>query len=179
MCELSFGSGQQHTPKPDSEFKSEPTSGLRGIRNPQRFRSMHAQLSVPEPRLQNSQALCAIGFFQEPTSKWRMRTSRNETLVRPSFSVRLLGAVICLLTGALPLLADTPSLLRGISTGGCYCHCAESKVRGGCVKMCESGKYAYRWWATSCAKPHMSTPRSDSHAGPRFAHPRRTEHAKL
>lgn len=110
---------------------------------------------------------------------WRMRTSSGETLVSRSFSVRLLGAIICLLAGALPLVADTPSMLRGIPTGGCYCHCAESKVRGGCVKMCESKKYAYRWWATSCAKPHMSTPRGDSHAGPRYPHPRRTEHAKL
>jgi hypothetical protein len=59
-----------------------------------------------------------------------------------------------------------------------YCHCAESKVHGGCVKMCESKKYAYRWWATSCAKPHMSTPRRDSNAGPRYPHPHHTEHAR-
>jgi hypothetical protein len=108
-----------------------------------------------------------------------MRTFRNETLSRPRFSARLLVSALCFLACTLPLLADTPSLLRGIPTGGCYCHCAESKVRGGCVKMCESKKYAYRWWAASCAKPHMSTPRHDSHAGPRFPHPGRAEHAEL
>lgn len=108
-----------------------------------------------------------------------MRSFRNGTVLPRNLSFRLLGSAICFLAGALPLLADTPSLLRRVPTGGCYCHCAESKVRGGCVKMCESKKYAYRWWATSCAKPHMSTPRHDSHAGPRFPHPGRTEHARL
>jgi hypothetical protein len=86
---------------------------------------------------------------------------------------------MCLLAYSLPLFANTPSLLRGIPAGGCYCHCAESKLRGGCVKMCESKRYAYRWWATRCAKPHMSTPQRDSHAGPRFPHPGRAEHAQL
>jgi|SRR5579859_2573263 len=108
-----------------------------------------------------------------------MRTFRIGTLLRLGLSVRLFGTLICLLAGALPLLADTPSLLRRAPAGGCYCHCAESKAGGGCVKMCESKKYAYHWWATSCAKPHMSTPRRDSHAGPRFPHPGRTEHAEL
>ena len=108
-----------------------------------------------------------------------MRTFRIGTLLRRKFSVRVLSSAICLLAGALTLLADTPSLLRPVPTGGCYCHCAESRVRGGCVKMCESKKYAYRWLATSCAKPHMSTPRRDSHVGPRFPHPRRAEHARL
>jgi hypothetical protein len=108
-----------------------------------------------------------------------MRTFRIGTLLRRSPSVRMLASAICLLTCALPLLANTPSLLRAVPAGGCYCRCAESKVRGGCVKMCESKKYSYRWWATSCAKPHMSTPNRDSHAGPRFPHPRRTEHARL
>ena len=108
-----------------------------------------------------------------------MRTFRNGTFSRRRLSFRLLGSVICFLVGALPLLADTPSLLRAVPTGGCYCHCAESKVRGGCVKMCGSKKYASRWWATSCAKPHMSTPRRDSHAGPRYPHPGRAEHAEL
>ena len=108
-----------------------------------------------------------------------MRAFLNGTLLRRTSSFRLLSPALCLLAAALPLLADTPSLLRDIPTGGCYCHCAESKVRGGCVKMCESKKYAYRWWATSCAKPHMGTPRRDSHAGPRFPHPGRAEHAEL
>ena len=106
-----------------------------------------------------------------------MRTFRNGTCLH--FSVRLLSSTICFLACAMALFANTPSLLHRVPAGGCYCHCAESKVRGGCVKMCESKKNASRWWATSCAKPHMSTPRRDSHAGPRFPHPRRTEHARL
>ena len=94
-------------------------------------------------------------------------------------SAHLLAVATFLVASALPLLADTPSLLRRVPTGGCYCHCAESKAHRACVKMCESKKYGSRWWATTCAKPHMSTPRRDSHAGPRFPHPRRTEHARL
>ena len=108
-----------------------------------------------------------------------MRTFRTGTFLRSKFSTRLVASALCFLAGALPLLANTPSLLRAAPTGGCYCHCAESKVRGGCVKMCESKKYASRWWATRCAKPHMHTPARDSHAGPRFPHPGRTEHARL
>jgi len=107
-----------------------------------------------------------------------MRTFRIGKFVR-KFPVQFPVAIFCLLTAALPLLANTPSLLRSAPTGGCYCHCPESKVRSLCVKMCESKKYASRWWATTCAKPHMSTPRRDSHAGPRYSHPRRTEHARL
>ena len=179
MCELAFGSAAAVHSKTGLKIQIGTHFGI--TKHPPTHSRFEARtlLSVPEPGFQNSQALCAIGFFQKPASQWRMRTSRNETLVRRSFSVRLLGAVICLLAGAFPLLADTPSLLRSIPTGGCYCHCAGSKVHGGCVKMCESKKYAYRWWATSCAKPHMSTPRGDSHAGPRYPHPRRSEHAKL
>src|SRR5205085_12655612 len=71
------------------------------------------------------------------------------------------------------------SLLRSVPAGGCYCHCAESRLRGGCVKMCDSKRYVSRWWATTCAKPHMQTPADNSHAGPRFAHPGRAEHARL
>lgn len=107
-----------------------------------------------------------------------MRALRIGAYLRRKYSLRLLGSAICLLASALPLLANTPSLLRRVLMGGCYCHCAESQA-GGCIKMCESKKYAYRWWATSCAKPHMSTPRRDSHAGPRFPHPGRAEHAEL
>ncbi|HEY6946822.1 MAG TPA: hypothetical protein VI431_16915 [Candidatus Acidoferrum sp.] len=108
-----------------------------------------------------------------------MRPFRTGTLFTRRSSVRLLGLAILLLACSLPLVADTPSLVRQVTAGGCYCHCAESKLHGGCVKMCETRKYAHRWWATSCAKPHMHTPSHDSHAGPRFPHPGRAEHARL
>lgn len=92
---------------------------------------------------------------------------------------RLYLQVIILLGCSLTLLADTPALLRSVPEGGCYCHCAESHLRGGCVKMCDSKRYVSRWRATKCAKPHMQTPTHNSHAGPRFPHPDRAEHAQL
>ena len=61
-------------------------------------------------------------------------------------SLPLLGAGICLLALAPLLLADTTTLLRRTPTAGCYCPCTESKLAGGCVKICESKKYASRWW---------------------------------
>ncbi|HET9994957.1 MAG TPA: hypothetical protein VFQ18_06080 [Candidatus Acidoferrum sp.] len=97
---------------------------------------------------------------------------------RPSFW-KLLCAGIVLFACSVTMLADTPALLRSVRSGGCYCHCAESRARGGCVKMCDSKKYPSRWWAKTCAKPHMQTPASNSNAGPRFPHPGRAEHAKL
>src|SRR6266566_1773878 len=93
------------------------------------------------------------------------------------YRLYLLG--IILLGCSFTLLADTPALLRSVPAGGCYCHCAESRLRGGCVKMCDSKRYVSRWWATTCAKPHMRTPTDNSHAGPRFPHPGRAEHARL
>jgi hypothetical protein len=97
--------------------------------------------------------------------------------------VRSLGQLFSLgtllLACSLGLLADTPALLRTVPAGGCYCHCAESRLRGGCVKMCDSKRYASRWRASKCAKPHMRTPDNNSHAGPRFPHPGRAEHAQL
>ena len=101
----------------------------------------------------------------------------SETPPGPRRSLRLFGAAICLLAFTPPLLADTPALLRGTAEDGCYCHCAESKRHGGCVKMCESKRYASRRRVKSCAKPHLSTPMHDSHAGPRFPHPNRAERA--
>lgn len=92
---------------------------------------------------------------------------------------RLLAAGIGLLACSLTLLADTPSLLRHATKAGCFCPCAESKLRSGCVKLCDSRRYAFRSKALRCAKPHMSTPARDSHAGPRFPHPGRAEHARL
>jgi hypothetical protein len=93
------------------------------------------------------------------------------------FRLYVLSAIF--LASSFTLLADTPALLRTVPAGGCFCHCTESHRRGGCVKMCDSKKNASRWWAIKCAKPHMQTPKNDSHAGPRFPHPGRSEHARL
>ena len=130
-------------------------------------------------KLPTIQKMCVILSASDDDAR-RISTGRKAQIARWVKSLaRLSVAATFLFACALPLPADTASLLRRVPAGGCYCHCAESKVRGGCVKMCEPKKYAYRWWATSCAKPHMSTPRRDSHAGPRFPHSGRTEHAKL
>jgi hypothetical protein len=108
-----------------------------------------------------------------------MQRFRNGTFLAHRLTSRLLGAGIFVLACSLPLLADTPSLLRRVPAGSCYCHCAESKLHGGCVKMCDSKRYASRWRAARCAKPHMQSPARDSNAGPRFPHPGRAEHAQL
>jgi hypothetical protein len=92
---------------------------------------------------------------------------------------RMLPLGVTLLACCSPLLADTSALLRSVRAGGCYCHCEEAHRRAGCVKICDSKKYVARWWATTCAKPHMQTPAQDSNAGPRFPHPGRAEHARL
>src|SRR5215510_3995479 len=91
----------------------------------------------------------------------------------------LLVAGIALLGSSISVLANTPGLLRPIQTGGCHCGCAESRLRTGCVKLCDSRKPAFRLKAARCAKPHIQTPTRDSHAGPRFPHPGRAEHARL
>jgi len=91
---------------------------------------------------------------------------------------RVCGLGILLLACSSLLLADTPSLLQTVPSGGCYCHCSESHLRGGCAKICDVKRYTY-WWTRTCAKPHMQTPEHNSDAGPRFPHPGRAEHAKL
>ena len=93
--------------------------------------------------------------------------------------LQFLSLGIIFLACSAALLADTPALLRTVPAAGCYCHCAESNQRGGCIKMCDSRKYASRRWLKTCAKPHMQTPARNSHAGPRFPHPGRAEHARL
>jgi len=88
-------------------------------------------------------------------------------------------ALALVLAASVSLFADTPARLRNISAGSCYCGCSESRTKGGCVRMCELPKYATRWWATTCAKPHMQKPADDSNAGPHLRHPDRAEHAQL
>jgi hypothetical protein len=75
------------------------------------------------------------------------------------------------------VLADTSGRVRQSTPAGCYCGCAQSKTSAGCAKLCELPKYASRWWAVSCAKPHMNTPTEKSGAGPRVPRPGRAERA--
>src|SRR5437879_13653381 len=72
----------------------------------------------------------------------------------PFCRLYLLG--IILLGCSLRLLANTPALLRSVPAGGCYCHCAESRPRGGCVKMCDSKWCVSRWRGAEEVKTHMS-----------------------
>jgi len=96
-----------------------------------------------------------------------------------TFGVGGASLLVCFLAGSLILSADTPSELRSATVGTCYCHCAESKALGSCVKMCESPKYAARRWATTCAKPRLKLPVENRDAGPRFPHPGRSERAQI
>jgi hypothetical protein len=78
---------------------------------------------------------------------------------------------------AFSVWADTSSSVRKVSTGGCYCGCAQSKTSAGCGKMCELPKYASRWWAVSCAKPRSKSTTTNPGAGPHFPHPPKAERA--
>ena len=99
-------------------------------------------------------------------------------LSQPSL-LRAVGVGMIILACSISLLANTPASLRHVPAEECYCHCAESKLHGGCVKMCDSKKSASRVRSRSCAKPHLQTPAHNSNAGPRFPHPGRAEHARL
>jgi len=99
-----------------------------------------------------------------------------QTLLRRVF-LWLTFFTAAILGSALILRADTPGATRTIPAGGCYCKCAQSKTKLGCVKMCELSRYASRWWATTCAKPRASSPTENHDAGPRFPHPGRAERA--
>src|SRR5580700_11149735 len=101
---------------------------------------------------------------------------------RPAWRTLGLGGVpslACFLGCALILSADTPAELRTATVGTCYCRCAESSAHRACVKMCESPKYAARWWAKTCAKPRLKLPVENRNVGPRFPHPGSKERAQL
>ena len=134
---------------------------------------------VPEPRLQDGQAYRAIGFFLHLLQNGPVRPLARQlrSVLRTPMRIPILG--FALFACSMTLSADTPMMLRRAQTPGCYCHCAEAKRNGGCVKMCDSKRHASRWWATTCQKPHMQTPDHHSSAGPRFPHPGRAEHAQL
>src|SRR5712672_4744117 len=119
-------------------------------------------------------------FFRPCPQNDLMRRLPSKDGFMQSFLQRLclLGAMF--LASSPALFANTPALLRTVPARGCYCHCAESHARGGCVKLCDSKRYAAsRWRATRCVKPHLQTPSHNSNAGPKFPHPGRAEHAKL
>ncbi len=94
------------------------------------------------------------------------------------FSRGTLLALALLLT-SLTLQADTRFAVGSRSAAVCYCHCGMSKARSGCSKLCETPKYASRWWATSCARPRRKAPVDNPGASPRLPHPDRAEHAQL
>ena len=121
----------------------------------------------------------AIGFFLQSGQDAPMRRLLNNAISWRRFPSRFyfLGAILLACTST--LFADTPGLLRTVPKDGCYCHCSESHRRAGCVKLCYSKRYAVRWGATKCAKPHMQTPANNSNAGPKFPRPGRAEHARL
>jgi len=78
---------------------------------------------------------------------------------------------------ALSARGDTSLPLRPAATGGCYCCCGLSKTSAGCKKMCELPKYASRWWAVTCSKPHAKVPVETPNAQPHLPHPSRAERA--
>jgi len=92
---------------------------------------------------------------------------------------RLFLAGVALLAMTWSLFADTPRRLHAVQSPGCYCRCAPSRGLGSCVKMCEMPKYASRWWAVSCRKPHGRSAGDSPDAGPHLHHRDRAEHARL
>ncbi len=130
-------------------------------------------------QFQNYQSAGAIGFFPHFPDNGSMLPFFKVILPSQPSLLRAVGIGMTILACSFSLLADTPTLLRHLPAGGCYCQCAESNLRAGCVKMCDSKRYASRWRARTCAKPHLHTPPRNSNAGPRFPHPGRAEHARL
>ena len=90
---------------------------------------------------------------------------------------KLCVAGLVLLTASWTLFGDSSGRLRRIPSPGCYCHCAGAHALGVCTKMCELPRYASRWWATTCAKPRVSSPADNHGAGPRLPHPDRADRA--
>lgn len=70
MCELAFAKAAAVHSKTGLRNQIATHFAITKHLPPQRFRTVPALLLVPEPGLQNSQAVCAIGFFQEPASQW-------------------------------------------------------------------------------------------------------------
>jgi hypothetical protein len=117
---------------------------------------------------------------------WRIRMTMPSMLRAPkppAFLARnrrcklvLIGLVLLIVPGI--LLADSSGRLRGVATPGCYCHCAGAHTAGGCAKMCELPRYASRWWAKTCARPHAHPRGEDPGAGPHLHHSNHAEYAR-
>ena len=105
-----------------------------------------------------------------------MRSSRSIRLRRWAGWLALEFLLLSSVT-AYSVWADSSTRARSLSVSSCYCGCALSKTSAGCAKMCELPKYASRWWATSCAKPHASAPSENPGAGPHMTHPPKAERA--
>ena len=147
---------------------------------------------MPQPRSKNNL------FAESERRSQLLRSSTLITRVMPLFGSNELSVFFCfrLKLASYEAFFHSPPLpsgslafrriprphrgghcLRQITPAGCYCGCAQSKTSAGCTKMCELPKYASRWWAVTCAKPHMTTPTEKSGAGPRLPHPGRAERA--
>jgi hypothetical protein len=85
--------------------------------------------------------------------------------------------IVLLAVATFSVWADTSGRVRQVNPGGCYCGCAQSKTSAGCGKLCELPKYATRWWAVTCAKPRINSPKENPGAGPRMPHPAKAERA--
>lgn len=94
-------------------------------------------------------------------------------------SRRIFLLALVILCSATELQGDTTGVLRSTRPAGCYCRCPVSAARSGCTKMCELPRYASRWWASSCARPHMRPPAENPGVSPRLPHPNRAEHAGM
>src|SRR5260370_8188185 len=90
------------------------------------------------------------------------------------YRICFLGFIV--LAGSLSLFADTPALLRTVPAGGCYCHCAESHARGGCVKLFLSKLSSPPLRAKKSAEPHTPTPATQPTPAPTHPPPRPPAH---
>lgn len=99
--------------------------------------------------------------------------------IRRTLGLSAAAVLTCVLGGSLILSANTPGQLRSAAVSTCYCYCAGSHARRGCVKICQLPKYASRPWATTCAKPRLKLPIEERDAGPRYEHPGRSERAQV
>ena len=134
---------------------------------------------VLEPWYQNFRPFGAIGFPLQREHNPLMALPGNTGSSQKRAVWKLFLPGVALLASSLSLFADTPARLHAAPSPGCYCRCAPARRLGTCVKMCEMPKYASRWWAVSCAKPHGRAAGDNRGAGPRLHHRDRAEHAQL